>query len=240
MNTRPRDMWTRLAIDPLADPLARALAPHRAVTPNRVTAVAGALGLAAAACLATGRLRTGGALFVLRFLADCVDGKVARLQGSSSARGALLDVATDVVCVTAAYAGLAWWAVGAGHLDPAVALALLAALACYGWALAHRKHLAERAGRGDGGSRLFDRTDLPLLDPWLRACRRLRVSPVPWTVETETLVLGLLPLLGGRPAALGLYVALAFYVVASVVNLRRSWRLAAHLDDTLPTQTGVA
>ncbi|WP_181411111.1 CDP-alcohol phosphatidyltransferase family protein [Nocardioides humi] len=151
MTARPRDIWTRLAIDPLADPLARALARLAWVTPNRVTVVSGLLGVAAAGCLATGRLRLGGILFLLRFFADCVDGKVARLQGSGSHRGALLDVATDVVCVTAAYAGLAVWAVRHDHADPAVAAALLAALSCYGWALAHRKHLAEQAGLGDGG-----------------------------------------------------------------------------------------
>ena len=224
---RPRDVWTRLVIDPVADPLARGLARHRWVTPNRVTAVAGVLGVAAAACLATGRLRTGGALFLLRFLADCVDGKVARLQGTSSPRGALFDVATDVVTVGAAYAALAGWSVAHDRASPALAVAMLAALACYGWTLAHRKHLADAAGLGDGGSRLIDRTDLTLLAPWLRLCRRLDMSPVPWAVECETLVLGLLPLAGGPRWVLpGLALALAFYVVASAVNLRRMWRIA--------------
>ncbi|WGX96055.1 CDP-alcohol phosphatidyltransferase family protein [Nocardioides sp. L-11A] len=230
MSPRPRDVWTRLVVDPLADPLARVLAPHPAVTPNRVTAFSGLLGVAAAACLAAGWLRLGGLLFLLRFFADCLDGKIARLQGSSSARGALLDVGTDVVCVTAAYAGLAWWAVRADRVEIAVAVGLLAALGAYGWALAHRKHLAALAGLGDGGSGLLRRTDLPLLDPWLRICRRLGMSPVPWAVEAETLVLGLLPLAGPRPAAAGLLVGLAFYLIATVVNLRRSWRIATALD----------
>ncbi|MCR1783710.1 CDP-alcohol phosphatidyltransferase family protein [Nocardioides carbamazepini] len=230
MSPRPRDIWTRLVIDPSADPLARLLAPHTAVTPNRVTTLAGVLGVAAAACLAAGQLRLGGLLFLLRFFADCLDGKIARLQGSSSARGALLDVGTDVVCVTASYAGLAWWAVRTDRVDVPVAVGLLAALGTYGWALAHRKHLAELAGLGDGGSDLLRRTDLPLLDPWLRICRRLGMSPVPWAVEAETLVLGLLPVVGPRPAVAGLLVALAFYVVATVVNLRRSWRIATTLD----------
>ena len=227
MTDRPRDVWTRLVIDPLADPLAARIARWPAVTPNRVTLVSGALGIAAAVCLATGRLRIGGVLFLLRFFADCVDGKVARIQGSSSRRGALLDVATDVLCVSAAYAALAGWAVAHDRAEPAVAVALLAALATYGWTLAHRKHLAAEAGLGSGGSSLYLRDDVPLLGPWLRLCRRLGMSPVPWAVETETLVLGLLPLVGARAAAAGLVVALAFYVVATVVNLRRMWRIAA-------------
>lgn len=56
------------------------------------------------------------------------------------------------------------------------------------------------------------------------------MSPVPWAVEAETLVLGLLPLAGPRPAAAGLLVGLAFYLIATVVNLRRSWRIATALD----------
>jgi phosphatidylglycerophosphate synthase len=231
MSPRPRDVWTRLVVDPLADPLSRLLAPHPEITPNRVTALAGLLGVAAAGCLAAGRLRLGGLLFLLRFFADCLDGKLARLQGSSSARGALFDVGTDVVCVTGAYAGLAWWALRTGRVDVPVAVGLLAALGTYGWALAHRKHLAALAGLGDGGSGLLQRTDLPLLDPWLRICRRLGMSPVPWAVEAETLVLGLLPLAGPEPAAAGLLVGLAFYLVATVVNLRRCWRIATTLDD---------
>ena len=40
--------------------------------------------------------RLGGVLFLLRFFVDCMDGKVARAQGTSSTRGAALDLAADV------------------------------------------------------------------------------------------------------------------------------------------------
>lgn len=230
MTARPRDIWTRLVIDPVADPLAAGLADRRGVTPNRVTAVSGLLGITAVVCFASGRLRLGAVLFLLRFLADCVDGKVARLQGTGSARGAAFDVATDVVCVTGAYAALATWLVAQGHLDPAWAGALLAAVGCYGWSLAHRKHLAAVAGVGSGGSDLHQRDDVRLLGGWLVLCRRLGMSPVPWAVEAETLVLGLLPLAGPRAAAAGVLVGLAFYAVASATNLLRIGRVAALLD----------
>lgn len=228
--TPTRDIWTRVAIDPLVDPLARVLAPHRTITPNRITAASGLLGVAAAACLAGGLLRLGGALFLLRFLADCLDGKVARSQESSSHRGALLDVATDVVCVTAAYAALSWWAVRTHRVDPLLAVALLGALGTYGWALAHRKLLARVADRGAGSARIPQATGLPVVDGWLRLCRRAGMRPVPWSVEAETLVLGLLPIVGPGAAATGIPVALAFYVVASLVNLRRCWRISGLLD----------
>lgn len=225
-----RDIWTRVAIDPLANPLTRLLAPRRGITPNRITAVSGLLGVAAAASLAAGLLRLGGVLFLLRFFADCLDGKVARSQASSSHRGAFLDVATDVVCVTAAYAALTWWAVRTDRVDPLLAVALLAALGTYGWTLAHRKLLARTAGEGAGGARIPPAAGVPVVDGWMRLCRRVGMRPVPWSVEAETLVLGLLPLVGPGAAAAGLPVALAFYAIASLVNLRRCWRIAGRLD----------
>ena len=122
------------------------------MTPNRLTAVALSLGVGAAVCFATGRLRIGGALFVLRFFVDCLDGRVARLQGTSSARGASFDLGADVLGVTASYAALGWWLADAGHLDPAWAVALLAAVCLYNWELEHRKHLAAGADLGTGGA----------------------------------------------------------------------------------------
>lgn len=225
-----RDIWTRFVIDPLADPVAARLAPHRVVTPNRVTMVAGMLGVGAIACLATGHLRAGGILFLLRFLADCVDGKVARAQGTGSARGALFDVGTDVVCVVGAYAALTARATAEGHLAPHWSAVIMAALGCYGWSLAHRKHLALLADRGEGRVSLRRRESLPVLGSWLRLCRRLHMRPVPWTVEVETLVLGLLPLLGTDWAARGLVLAAGFYAAATSLNLARMARLAAALD----------
>lgn len=232
-----RDIWTRLAVDPLADPVALVLSRHRVVTPNRVTMVSGLLGVAAIACLATGHLAAGGLLSLLRFFADCVDGKVARAQGSGSARGALLDVATDVVCVVGAYAALTAWAVTEGHLHPLWAGALMAVLGWYGWALAHRKHLAALAGVGDGSSRLVDQEGSGPWGAWLGLCRRLHMRPVPWAVEVETLVLGLLPLLGPGFAVPGLHLALLFYGGATVVNLARMARIAAALDARSVTST---
>jgi len=189
------------------------------------------VGIASAACLAAGQLRVGGALFLLRFFLDCLDGQLARAQGSSSHRGAAYDIICDVVCVTSVYAGLAWWATRTGRIDEAWALGLLVAITAYQWALAHRKALAPLAEMGDGGAHLGRQLGFPVARQWTDACRRINMSPIPWTVEAETLVLGLLPLLGGAAvAAYGVLLAFAFYVVASVVNLRRIWRIAGALD----------
>lgn len=228
---RPREIWTRLTVDPLADPLSRVLARLPGVTPNAVTGFAVLCALTCAAAFATGHLRVGGALFLLRFFSDCLDGKVARLQGVSSARGALLDLSADVGGIALVTASLSSRLVHDGRVDAAIPLALLASMVFYNWILDHRKSLAARAGLGDGGADHSHVPSTPVWGRWVAFCRRLNMSPVPWALEVEILVLGMGPLVAPRealPPLLG--VGLAFYVVADVVNLRRTWRLA-HLID---------
>lgn len=228
---RPREIWTRLAVDPFAMPLATWLARRRGVTPNRVTAAAMVCAVASAACMATGNLRVGGALFLLRFFVDCMDGKVAREQGSGSRRGAALDLVADVGGIALVTAALGWWLVEHERLDQAVPLAVLANLVFYNWALAYRKGLAAAAGYGDGGADHTVVPSIPLVGAWFRLCLRLNMSPVPWTLEAEIVMLGLAPLLlpPGRVAPF-MMLAGCFLVVANAVNIRRIWRLADTLD----------
>ncbi|QYJ04202.1 CDP-alcohol phosphatidyltransferase family protein [Nocardioides panacisoli] len=230
------ELWTHFAVDPLGQPLARRLAGMGAVTPNRLTAVALTLGVAAAACFATGRLRTGGVLFLLRFFVDCLDGAVARLQGTCSTRGAFFDLGADVIGVTAAYAALGWYLVDAGHLALPWLLVLLGLLGIYNWQLGYRKRLAARAGLGTGGSAHAWSPSWTPLRQWVGYCERHSVSAVPWAVEAEIATLGLAPLL--VPTAhlpWAIVVALAFYVVADLLNARRIWRIADHLDQHPPS-----
>jgi len=227
---RPREIWTRLTVDPLADPLARRIGRLPWVTPNRVTALAFVLSLVSASCFAAGWLRVGGALFLARFFLDCLDGKVSRVQGSASARGAFLDIAADVAGISLTFACLAWNQIRDGSLPTSVALALMASLVVYNWALGHRKHLAERIGWGNGGSHHDWRTTLPVLSSWVRLCRRLNMSAVPWVLEAEITSLGLVPLLVPGLAGVALELVLPFYVLAALVNLRRIWTIAAALD----------
>lgn len=228
---RVTELWTFVAVDPFAKPLSQRLAALPGVTPNRVTLVALGLGVAAAGCFAAGQLRVGGVLFVLRFFVDCLDGRVARLQGSSSSRGAFLDLAADVTGVTAAIATLGWYLVGEEHLSLAVLLALLGALGLYNWELGQRKELAARAGLGTGGSAHRWGSGRGPVGRWLALCERHGVSAVPWAVEVEIAALGLAPLL--LPVHWLGYVlagALAFYVLADLLNARRVWRIATLLD----------
>ena len=225
-------IWTRLAVDPLAVPLARVIARWAWVTPNRLTGGAFAFGLAAAGSFALGWFRIAGLLFILRFFFDCLDGRVARLQRSSSARGASLDLAADVGGIALNYAAISWYLVKHGDLNPAIGPFLLAALVFYNWVLAYRKGVAGMLDPddewGDGGSGGRWSTSAPVLRNWVRLAQRLDMNPVPWAIEAEIVTLGLAPLIISDHSVVGyvLWFGLAFYLVADLVNLRRTLRLA--------------
>ncbi|WP_203779490.1 CDP-alcohol phosphatidyltransferase family protein [Paractinoplanes rishiriensis] len=110
---KPRDAWwTVLLVDPLAARLVKLVAPYRRITPNVLTLVATALGLGAAACfLVQGRwwLVAGALLFHASFVVDCMDGKIARLNGTGTIFGAWFDFVFDrlrvFVCSVALFGG---------------------------------------------------------------------------------------------------------------------------------------
>ncbi len=104
--------WTVWLVDPLASRLVWLVSPWRWVTPNRLTVSAFLLGLAAAACFwqqTWGWLAAGALLFHLSFVLDCMDGKIARLNGTGSVFGAWLDYVFDrlrvLVCTVALVGG---------------------------------------------------------------------------------------------------------------------------------------
>lgn len=104
--------WTVWLVDPLASRLVWLVAPHRGITPNRLTMAAFGLGLVAAACFAQqthGALIVGALVFHLSFVIDCMDGKIARLNGTGSVFGAWLDYVFDrlrvLVCSIALFGG---------------------------------------------------------------------------------------------------------------------------------------
>lgn len=96
--------WTVLLVDPLASRLVRVVAPYKRITPNILTVIATLIGLVAAACFAQGSrwwLVLGAVLFHLSFVVDCMDGKIARLNGTGSNFGQWLDYVFDRVRVLA-------------------------------------------------------------------------------------------------------------------------------------------
>lgn len=104
--------WTVLLIDPMAGWFVRAAAARPWITPNLLTGVAFALGLGAAAAFLQATpvwLVAGAAVYHLSFVIDCMDGKVARVNGTGSIFGSWLDFFLDrlrvVTCTVTLFAG---------------------------------------------------------------------------------------------------------------------------------------
>lgn len=96
------DTWFhRLARVTVVKPLAKT-----PVTPNHLTMVRLAAGLAAAGSLAAGKPDWAAGLFVLSMLMDRADGDLARLTGKTSPFGHKLDLITDALCNTLIFVGL--------------------------------------------------------------------------------------------------------------------------------------
>lgn len=229
-------MWTAFAVEPVAVRLAPVLARYPGATPNRITAVAACLGVASATSFAIGLFLLGGVLFQLRYVVDCLDGKVARLRGLSSARGGAFDLMVDVLTITANYAALSLYIVHRGTAPPELAVGCVASSLLFAWMLAYRKGLEHDlepllAGPAAVGSRL--RRAAAAYLGWMA---RHRSMPVPYAVEAEILALSLGPaaagLLGGAQDVIVwcLWAATGFYGCAIMVNVRRIWRLACAID----------
>lgn len=111
---KPQDSWTTvLVVDPWATPLVRGLAGRTTITPGQLTATAGMCAVVACGAFLTGHHRLtllGAVFFLLSYLCDCLDGKLARHQGVTSVRGAwlndLMGRARILGCPAALFLGL--------------------------------------------------------------------------------------------------------------------------------------
>jgi len=113
--------YSTFVVRKASKPLTR-IAMRLGWSPNTITVVSFAIGLAAAVSFAGGTwpwLLLGAVLLQMSLIVDCVDGEVARATRRFTALGAWLDASTDRVKEFAAYAGLAigsarmgvdiWW-----------------------------------------------------------------------------------------------------------------------------------
>ncbi len=110
--------WTVWLVDPLASRLVWLVAPWRWVTPNRVTVAAFLVGVGSAVSFWRhdwAWLLLGALLYHLSFVLDCIDGKIARLNGTGSVFGAWLDYVFDRLRVLACAIGLFGGAFHATH-----------------------------------------------------------------------------------------------------------------------------
>lgn len=201
--------WTVLATDPVAVPLVGFLARRRWLTPDQVTAFALVSGLAVGVAFATGTrlgLVVGGLLFYVAFLFDCVDGKLARALGVTSAKGEALDHLADGGRRASASLGLALWAWRSDAAEPSDVLwvVVYAVLAYYFIEISG----AEKADSPGGvAGRLSG------------ALARRRLLPNPGMPDVQAVVFILGPITGLVVPALGLGIAM---VTAAI--LLTAWR----------------
>lgn len=217
---RRRDAWwVVLVIDPLALPVLAVLARIRWVTPMRITAAGALIGAGSVAAFFSGHLVLGALLFELRYFLDCLDGKLARVRGVTSARGAFLDFGSDVLLISAAMAALGWrlafHPTGSDHVPIGLSAACTFACLVLFWLILydveHRASGTTAAPESRSGA-----------GAWLRARRMYRL---PRTMEVETLLLFIAPLTGNITViAVCFALALTYYVLACVRLFVRLWR----------------
>ncbi|HEY3006387.1 MAG TPA: CDP-alcohol phosphatidyltransferase family protein, partial [Kribbellaceae bacterium] len=201
--------WTVLVIDPLAVRVLPVLVSAPAVTPMRMTGLAAVLGAGSVALFCTGHVVLGAVLFELRFFVDCLDGKLARIRGVASARGAFADLTADVVLVSGAIAGLGWYLVHDRDVPFALPAAVVFGSLVLFWLILYDlvHPVPGRAG--------VPPTAAPRgLDGWLA---RHRLERLPRTIEVETGLLFLAPLTGSTGVLVVAYaLGLGYYTVAAV------------------------
>ncbi len=199
--------WTVLATDPLAVPLVRFLARKRWFTPDQVTVAALVTGLAVGPVFALGSRGAaiaGGLLFYLAFVIDCVDGKLARSLGVSSARGAALDHLADGGRRASATVGLAYWLWQTEPSDIWWVFSY-AVLAYYFLEISG----AEKAEPGDG-----------LRGRWASALGARRLLPTPGMPDVQAIVFILGPITGLVVPALWLGTAMVVVAIGLTVVRR--------------------
>jgi phosphatidylglycerophosphate synthase len=221
---KKRDYWfTVIFTDPVAVPISNFLAKRRLLTPNQVTILALIFGLSTGAFFATGErwgLIAGAIAFYLAFVFDCVDGKLARATGITSAKGQALDALADGGRRASASLGLAWFAWnGSGYYffsseeGPSIARSGVLIVVVY-VVLAYYFLEISGADKSDpaGGGR----------GKWAEALAKRRLLPNPGMPDVQAIVFIFGPLSGY--VVEGLYIGIAMVSVAILLTVRRRLR----------------
>ncbi len=114
------DDWLRARAAGIVQPVARWLG-ERKLHPNTVTIIGFVLTAGAAAIIATGRVRLGGALMLVASAMDALDGTLARITSQQSRFGAFLDSTLDRLSEGVVLIGLLTWLI-AERMDGAATL----------------------------------------------------------------------------------------------------------------------
>jgi CDP-diacylglycerol--glycerol-3-phosphate 3-phosphatidyltransferase len=102
------DIRARKNVSRAVDPIARGVA-RLGLSPTVITLIGAAIGISGAVLISLGYLAVGCAVMGFGALLDILDGVLARLTGSETIRGALLDSFTDRIGEIAVWSGLAYY-----------------------------------------------------------------------------------------------------------------------------------
>jgi phosphatidylglycerophosphate synthase len=207
---KQRDYWfTVFFTDPIAVPLVRLLARRRWFTPDQISVLALVMGLSVGPVFALGTrasLLAGGLLFYVTFIVDCIDGKLARALGITSARGAALDRVSDALRRASASLGLVVWLWRADDVSATdfwwgivyvVAAYLYVELSGVEKPIEKTTRPTDELDFGPGG-----------LGRWSAALARRRLLPTPGTPDVQAIVFVIGPVTGLVVPALALGIAM--------------------------------
>jgi len=223
---KPRDFWwTVIVIDPIAVRLLPALVRTRWISPTGISLAALTIGAASVVSFAWGALFAGAIIYQVRFLLDCLDGKLARVTGRASEWGRFVDLAGDTVTIGAAYAALGYHAMSEQVEGAWTILLLLPTFALAVWLHQYQRGVWSDGSSGEGHEHAPGR---------VRVWSWSRLNRYPGSVEVETLVLLVFPValpLDWFPGIAA--IASLFYLVSSaevVRDLRRQLRTAGSAE----------
>ncbi len=226
IGAKKRDYWwTVLFTDPIALRGVSFLTRRRWISPDGLSVVAATLGLLVGPVFALGTrwaLVAGALLFQLAFIADCMDGKLARALGTGTARGVALDKVGDAFRRGSASAGLVvhLWRGDEAPADSPVFAIVYVVLAYFfleisGGSEVRQEAWFKKEGSGEGHEprRLS------------AALARRRLMPTPGMPDVQAIAFIIGPLTGFVEIAL--VVAAAMLVAGILINLWRLFRVGA-------------
>lgn len=222
--------WTVLFTDPIAVPMTTFLARTKLLTANQVSVVALVLGYSVGVIFALGTrtaLIAGAVVFYLAFVADCVDGKLARALGTTGPRGEGFDKLSDGARRAGASLGLAlwlwraevpgddslWWAPDGVPESSFIFAIVYAVLAYYFLEVSGANETRREAWFVEGAE------ERPPGGRWNQALARRRLLPTPGMPDVQAIVFIIGPLTGLVVPAL--IVGTVMVTAGILINARR-------------------
>lgn len=204
--------WTVLVVDPVAVPVTRLLAKRRWMTPDEITIVSLVLGLLTGLFFAVGdrwALITGGVIYYVSFVLDCVDGKLARRLNVSSPKGHALDAMSDSARRTSAAIGIVTYLVYSAESVQAHEVVLAAAFGVLS------SYFIEISGAERGEA-------TGVRGRWAAALGKHRLLPTPGMPDISALVYVIGPMVGLIVPTL--YIGIVMVMAGVLITWRRRLR----------------